>query len=141
MNEHQLKQLNQLSAVVQTNLPQSLVWQTDNRFDALIAEIPKPKLAQVKEDLAELFEHAWDKKTIRQAPSGIKRGSGVFSQMETGQLLFTHHTLTEQTSLMAAWWPWGPGAPASLRLFIADTQNINQPDNWLTRATQFLLRR
>lgn len=138
MNECQLKQLNQLAVVVQTQLPDGLVWQTDNRFDALVAEIPKPKLALIKSDLAELFEHAWDKKTIRQAPSKIKRGAGTFSQMESGQLLFTGLNKTQQAQLMAAWWPWGPDAPASLRLFVADMDNISEPDNWLVRVKQFL---
>lgn len=139
MNESQLNQLKHLSTAVKAKLPESLIWQMDNRFDALIAEIPKPKLVQVKNDLSDLFEHSWDKKTIRQAPSNIKRGAGTFSQMESGQLLFTHKGVSEQNCIMAAWWPWGPNAPVSLRLFVMDMQNNAVPESWFGRAKQFLL--
>ncbi len=120
MNELQLERLKQAAHPVIQVLTEKLIWQPDPRFDAMVAEIPKPLLDQVKAQLSEAFSNHWDKKSIRKAPQTVRRGAGLFAQMENNQLLFSDFGPSTEVDVMAAWWPWGPGAPASLRLFVSD---------------------
>ncbi|KMT66040.1 hypothetical protein [Catenovulum maritimum] len=96
-------------------LPKGIEWQPDQRFDALIAEIPKPLMPEVSQTLKEHFSQKWNNKNIKKAPKEVKQGAGIFADMERDQLLFGEE---ESPEVMAAWWPWGPGAPASLRIFV-----------------------
>ncbi|MCU4677518.1 hypothetical protein N7931_17990 [Catenovulum sp. 2E275] len=130
MNELQFEKLKQTAHPIVIQLTEKLIWQPDKRFDALVAEVPKPIMAQVKNELSQVFTENWDKKTIRKAPQTIRRGAGLFAQMENRQLLFSNQPDNQQANIMAAWWPWGPDAPASLRLFIADPQTSQPKTGW-----------
>ncbi|EWH10910.1 hypothetical protein DS2_06451 [Catenovulum agarivorans DS-2] len=118
--------LNKQAKPLIDKLPDELNWQQDNRFNALMAEVPKPLFEIILPWLEAEFEHKWDRDNIKKAPDLVKLGAGMFAKMEKDQFLFSGIDIDEK--LMLAWWPWGPGAPASLRIFIAqDPEDIKQP--------------
>ena len=133
MNELQYGQLKQAVHPVVSQLTEKLIWQPDQRFDAVVTEVPRPLLEQVRKELAQLYPHQWDKKTIRQAPHLIRRGAGLFAQMENSQVLFTNQG-SESEQVMAAWWPWGPDAPVSLRLFKSDVNKQAVPLTFIEKV-------
>lgn len=118
--------LNQLAKPLIEKLPDQLNWQQDNRFNALMAEVPKPLFEIILPWLEAEFSHKWDRDNVNKAPDLVKLGAGIFAKMEKGQFLFSGIDVDEK--LMLAWWPWGPGAPASLRIFVAkDPAGIKAP--------------
>lgn len=96
-------------------LPDNLEWQPDQRFSAIIAEVPKSEMETVRAALDTYFSTCLDRKTIRSANKILKTEAGIFADMEKHQFLYA---ASDDSKIMAAWWPWAPGAPASLRLFL-----------------------
>ncbi|MER2491959.1 hypothetical protein [Catenovulum sediminis] len=118
MNETELNHLKTAAEPLIQQLPEELEWLPDNRFNALMAEVPKPLFEFILPWLESEFGHKWDRSDIRKAPAEVKDGAGMFAKMENRQYLYSYLP-GSNNRLMVAWWPWGPGAPASLRIFLA----------------------
>lgn len=96
-------------------------WEYDDRFGTALTAFETDKSDELFKTLGELFESQWDHKTIKKAPKPVKKIAKHFSGVSKEQFLFSTSAESEKI-LIAAWWPWGDGGHASLRVTLFDNE-------------------
>ncbi len=91
-----------------------LRWEWDSRFSAVLSVVKVPNDRPVLELAGAVFTADWNEKTIGGAPEPVRALAATWG-LNPGQRLFTLDP-EDDPLLFAAWWPWGSGTTASLRI-------------------------
>ncbi len=92
-----------------------LLWQWDNRFEAVLAEFSVSDKDKIQSILKEHFIMTWDSSNIHKAPDTVQKVNSYLGKLRSGQLLFTSDT-GATAYIYCAWWPWGNGKTISIRV-------------------------
>lgn len=92
-----------------------LLWQWDNRFEAVLAEFDAADKDKIRAILGQCFNITWDSSNINKAPDTVQKVSSYLGKLRSGQLLLTSDT-GATAYIYCAWWPWGNGKTISIRI-------------------------
>ena len=82
-------ELEAICGELMTDFDGILRWKWDDRFEALLAEYSSENQEEVYTILERHFKEKWDVRSIRNAQDSVKTTTGFFSDLRSGQLLFT----------------------------------------------------
>lgn len=108
-----------------------LTWEWDDRFEAVLAVCKTEVKVAVSLSWKYQMKAIWDNSNTEDASDTVLDAISHFGGLMPGQLLFTSDP-AQNILLCCAWWPWGDGKTASIR--IAPYQNkISDPDKAMVR--------
>jgi hypothetical protein len=102
-------------------LGDQLSWRWEDRFSVMLSEFSRDKKDKTLSTLRQEFQHEWNKKTIKKAPSEIKDHLGPLIKLSKDQLILACPATDSTPAMIALWWPWGHGGTYSLRLALLDS--------------------
>ena len=102
-------------------LGDQLTWRWEDRFSVMLSEFSRDKNEKTLAALRQQFEHEWDKKTVKKAPTEIKDHLGALIKLNKDQLILARPATDTTPAMVALWWPWGHGGTYSLRLALLDS--------------------
>ena len=110
-------------------------WEPDERFPCCFATIEYSESVSARTLLVELYDNAFDHRTIKKSSKQEKQLAKIFSGVSKDQYLFT--TTIDEITIYCAWWPWGDKSNVSLRigLFSLDDSKLNEEDAIKTTKT------
>ncbi|XQW85188.1 hypothetical protein ACOYR1_00235 [Thalassotalea piscium] len=125
------QQIEHFTQPIRQALRSDLVWQWDDRLSVLLTEFAQNKSPTVERVLDDMFDHEWDKKSIKQAPKNLKHQLGDLIKLSKNQKIFTLPAKDDSTpTIVAIWWPWGHGGTYSLRLMLLnESYEFHLPHN------------
>jgi hypothetical protein len=103
------------------SLGDQLSWRWEDRFSVMLSEFSRDKKDKTLSVLRQQFQHEWDKKTIKKAPTEIKDHLGPLIKLSKDQLILACPATDSTPAMIALWWPWGHGGTYSLRLTLLDS--------------------
>lgn len=93
-------------------------WRWEEDKNLRLSEFASNKKDKIFSQLEKLFEHQWNRKSIKRAPHNLQLQLGELAKLKEQQVLFTSPANESRPMLLAIWWPWGHGGTVSLRLTV-----------------------
>ena len=101
-------------------LGDQLSWRWEDKFSVMLSEFSRNKKDKTLAALRLQFQHEWNKKTIKKAPTEIKDHLGPLIKLNKDQLILACPATDSTPAMIVLWWPWGHGGTYSLRLTLLD---------------------
>ncbi len=109
-----MEEIKKISESIRKAVPSDSKWVKDVRLNTVLIEIEGDAIETTIHKLKEIFENQLDSSSIKTASEQENRLADSLFGITSGQFLFTSNH--KDITFYGAWWPWGSGEKASLRI-------------------------